>query len=60
MICARCHRALVRDPIYLSGSAYGPRCATAITGSKPRRGRITTALRAADGRQHELFAEETS
>ena len=55
-ICARCRRALVRDPIYLSGSAYGPKCATAITGSKPRRG-TTSRLPRADVRQAELFME---
>lgn len=58
-ICARCHRTLLRQPVYLSGSAYGPKCATAIAGSKPRRGRITTALRAADSRQRDLFSETT-
>jgi len=56
-ICARCHRALSRQPVYLAGSAYGPKCASAITGSKPRRG----AGRAprADARQSDLFTEAT-
>ncbi|MNK85092.1 hypothetical protein D3C87_1049610 [compost metagenome] len=58
-ICARCHRTLLRQPVLLGGSAYGPKCATAVAGSKQRRGRITTAPRAADGRQRELFAEAT-
>ncbi|MCY1226796.1 hypothetical protein D9M72_390430 [compost metagenome] len=58
-ICARCHRTLLRQPVLLAGAAYGPRCATAIAGSKPRRARITTAHRAADGRQRDLFTEGT-
>lgn len=56
-ICARCHRALSRAPIFVAGMALGPKCATAVAGSKPRRGRITTAPRAADGRQRDLFIE---
>ncbi|MDR6886118.1 MULTISPECIES: hypothetical protein [Variovorax] len=56
-ICARCHRALSRQPVYLAGSAYGPKCATAITGSKPRRG--PGRLPASDARQPDLFTEAT-
>lgn len=56
-ICARCHRALLRQPVYLAGSAYGPKCATAITGSKPRRG--TGRPASSDGRQPDLFTEPT-
>jgi len=56
-ICARCRRALSRQPVYLAGSAYGPKCATAITGSKPRRG--VGRAPAADARQPDLFTEAT-
>lgn len=59
MICARCHRWLHRTPVFVAGMALGPKCATAVAGLKPRRGRITTAPRAADGRQRDLFAEAT-
>lgn len=59
MICARCHRWLHRTPVFVAGMALGPKCATAVAGSKPRRGRITTALRAADVRQRDLFIEAT-
>lgn len=55
-ICARCHRALLRQPVYLAGSAYGPKCATAINGSKPRRGVRTPS---ADARQPDLFTGAT-
>jgi hypothetical protein len=58
-ICARCHRALSRQPVYLSGSAYGPKCATAITGTKPRRG-VTSRPPRADARQPDLFTEATT
>jgi hypothetical protein len=58
-VCARCHRALHRAPIYLSGAAYGPRCATAVAGTKPRRSSIFTRLRTADARQRDLFSEAT-
>ncbi|MGJ3704624.1 hypothetical protein [Variovorax sp. AFSI2.2] len=54
-ICARCHRALLRQPVYLAGSAYGPKCATAISGSKPRRGAGRTP--SVDARQPDLFTE---
>ena len=57
-ICARCHRALLRLPVYLAGSAYGPKCATAITGSKPRRGTVGRPP-LADTRQPDLFTEVT-
>ncbi|CAA2106071.1 hypothetical protein [Variovorax paradoxus] len=40
--------------------ALGPKCATAVAGSKPRRTPITTALRSADARQRDLFTEGTS
>ena len=57
MTCARCHRWLHRTPVYLGGSAYGPKCATAITGSKPRRGPGRSLV--ADARQPDLFTEAT-
>jgi len=56
-ICVRCRRALLRQPVYLAGSAYGPKCATAINGSKPRRG--TGLTPSADARQPDLFTEAT-
>lgn len=56
-ICARCHRWLHRTPVYVAGMALGPKCATAVAGSKPRRTTITTPLRAADARQRDLFSE---
>ncbi|BEP34314.1 hypothetical protein GmRootV59_12880 [Variovorax sp. V59] len=57
MTCARCHRWLHRTPVYLDGMTFGPKCAAALAGAKPRHGRITTALRAADARQRDLFTE---
>lgn len=57
MICARCHRWLHRTPVYVAGMALGPKCATAVAGSKPRRTAITTPLRARDARQRDLFSE---
>lgn len=56
-ICARCHRSLSRQPIFVAGMAMGPKCAAAVAGSKPRRSRITTPLRAIDARQRDLFTE---
>lgn len=58
-ICARCHRALLRQPVFVAGMAMGPKCAAAVSGSKPRRSRITNPRRAADARQRDLFAEGT-
>jgi hypothetical protein len=55
MTCARCHRWLHRTPIFIGGSAYGPKCATAVAGSKPRHG-ITMRLSRADVRQGDLFS----
>lgn len=57
VLCCRCHRTLHRAPIFLSGAAYGPRCATAVAGARPHRAAITTPLRAADARQRDLFSE---
>jgi hypothetical protein len=43
--------------VFVAGMALGPKCATAVAGSKPRRTAITTALRPADARQRDLFTE---
>jgi len=56
-LCALCPRALLRQPVYIAGSAYGPKCATAITGSKPRRGTARTP--SVDSRQPDLFTGAT-
>lgn len=59
-ICARCHRALLRQPIYIAGMPMGPKCATAVAGAKPRRSRLFNFSRpGADVRQQDLFAEAT-
>lgn len=58
-ICARCHRCLHRTPVLVGGMPMGPKCATAVAGSKPRRTAITTPLRAPDARQRDLFTEAT-
>jgi len=57
-ICASCHRQLRRDPIYIGGSAFGPKCAFSITGAKHKRAALIDRKRAKpDERQTDLFAE---
>jgi hypothetical protein len=59
-ICARCHRTLLRQPVFVAGMALGPKCATAVAGSKPRRSRLFDFRRpGADARQRDLFTEAT-
>ncbi|WP_176928748.1 hypothetical protein [Variovorax sp. YR634] len=60
MICARCHRTLLRPPVLIGGLALGPRCATAVAGAKPRRSQHFNFRRpGADARQRDLFTEAT-
>jgi hypothetical protein len=60
MICARCHRVLTRTPIHLGGMSFGPKCATAVAGSRPRRAGFFNFQRPrADARQRDLFTEGT-
>ncbi|MGJ7611129.1 MULTISPECIES: hypothetical protein [unclassified Variovorax] len=59
-ICARCHRALLRQPVYLGGMTFGPRCAAAVAGAKTRRSSLfATPKRKPDARQRDLFTEAT-
>lgn len=59
-ICARCHRTLLRQPVYVGGMPMGPKCATAVAGSRPRRTGLFNFQRSrADGRQRDLFSEAT-
>jgi len=54
MNCARCSRTLRRDPTWISGAAYGPVCARAVTGAKPKRSKRKSVP---DERQQELALE---
>lgn len=33
MRCERCHRTLTREPVWLAGHAYGPKCKAILLGS---------------------------
>jgi len=55
--CSLCHRPLLREPTWIGGCAYGPKCAAAVTGHKPRRQLFDRAARRVDERQVDLFAE---
>lgn len=58
--CARCHRALLRDPVYVGGMPMGPKCAAAVAGPRPRRVALFDYRRPrVDTRQRELFTEAT-
>lgn len=58
-ICCRCHRTLARPPVHLGGMAFGPRCAAAVAGPKPRRRSLLDRLPPApDPRQADLFKEQ--
>jgi hypothetical protein len=60
MTCTRCHRTLLRPPVYVAGMPMGPRCATAVAGAKPRRSHLFNFRRpGADVRQGDLFTEVT-
>ena len=37
LACTRCGRRLLREPLWVGGSALGPKCARAMFGAKPRR-----------------------
>ena len=57
-ICARCYRGLHRTPVYVGGMPMGPKCATAVAGSRPRRSGLFNFQRPrADARQRDLFTE---
>ena len=61
--CARCHRVLLREPVSVAGMQMGPKCAAAVTGGKPKRGRIFELQNPrpprGDVRQRDLFVEAT-
>lgn len=60
--CARCNRSL-RNPVLLSGVAFGSKCAQAVAGAKPKRKKrsaVEAHQRAVDPNQRELFAEVTA
>lgn len=54
--CTACRRKLTREPTWIGGSAFGPTCARAITGVKPRRSR---KVRRSDPNQLELLEGQT-
>lgn len=57
-LCARCNRSL-RNPVLLSGVAFGSKCAQAVAGAKPKRKKRAVEMHAAavDPNQRDLFAE---
>lgn len=62
-VCARCHRALLREPVYVGGMPMGPKCATAVAGPRPRTRRAALfdyRRPRGDARQRDLFNEATS
>lgn len=59
MNCARCNRTLRRPPVLAGGMPFGPKCAAAVTGPRPRRPRVCSvaAPPCVDPRQRDLFTE---
>jgi uracil-DNA glycosylase len=55
MNCTRCRRKLKREPTYIGGSPFGPTCAAAIVGARPKRQAARKVH--ADERQQELALE---
>jgi hypothetical protein len=49
--CANCGRKLRREPTWISGVPFGPKCAFLFVGAKPKR----SAVQRRDERQRELF-----
>jgi hypothetical protein len=52
-ICTRCHRPLKRDPVWIAGHAYGPKCGDLVLGSMFRP--AAPAAHSTDERQPDLF-----
>lgn len=59
--CARCSRPL-RNPVLLSGVAFGSKCAQAVAGAKPKRKKRSVESHAVvvDPSQRDLFVEEAA
>jgi len=51
--CTRCHRPLKRPPIMVGDYAFGPQCARAMFGAKPKRQKRDPVQR--DDRTADLF-----
>lgn len=51
--CTRCHRPLKRPPIMVGDYAFGPQCARAMFGAKPKRQKREPVQR--DDRTADLF-----
>lgn len=51
--CTRCHRPLKRPPIMVGDYAFGPQCARAMFGAKPKRQKREPVQR--DERTADLF-----
>jgi len=53
--CTRCHRLLKRPPIMVGDYPFGPQCARAMFGAKPKRAKREPVQR--DDRTADLFNE---
>lgn len=52
--CTRCHRPLKRPPIMVGDYAFGPQCARAMFGTKPKPRKVSARVER-DERTADLF-----